>query len=84
MREVRCDPVKIISWCGDLVKPHSVKVHCDLEKITSLCGEPIKPYDVNVHCDPQNNKFDVVSLENHTIILWGDIVDIPTDVEWWM
>ena len=47
---------KITSWCGDLVKPHSVKVHCDLRKITSWCGDLVKSHGVKVHCDPRNNK----------------------------
>ena len=48
---------KIISWCGDLIKPHGVKVRCDLRKIISWCGDLVKSHDVKVHCDPQNNKF---------------------------
>ena len=45
------------SWCGDLVKPHGVKVHYDLRKITSWCGDLVKPHGAKVHCDPQNHKF---------------------------
>ena len=48
---------KIRSWCGDLIKPHYVKVHCDPRKIISWCSDLVKPYGVKVHCDSQNNKF---------------------------
>ena len=48
---------KTISWCGDLVKPHGIKVHCDPEKITCWYGDLVKLHNVKVRCDPQNNKF---------------------------
>ena len=48
---------KITSWCGDLIKPHGIKVRYDLRKTRSLCGELVKPHGVKVRCDPQNNKF---------------------------
>ena len=44
---------KIISWYGDLVKLHDVKVHCDLGKTTSWYGDLVKTHSVKVHWDPQ-------------------------------
>ena len=47
-KTVRCKgslwSYKIRSLCGELVKPHGVKVHYDTEKITSWCGDLVKLY----------------------------------------